>query len=146
MNSRDDVAKFMYACDQNGSDFGPQAELYVDLIIEEFKGKYTANHFFAKLLRGTDRNWYPVTAIDSTNENVRNIYLPFHPVFAPRPTSMNVQVIHKANEEDIEKFREHLPALSSPLLDYNSAEEFFEAGYRFKTGTTSNPDIIKLHN
>ena len=37
MNSRDDVAKFMYACDQNGSDFGPQAELYVDLIIEEFK-------------------------------------------------------------------------------------------------------------
>ena len=32
MNSRDDVAKFMYACDQNGSDFGPQAELYVDLM------------------------------------------------------------------------------------------------------------------
>ena len=37
MNTRDDVAKFMYACDQNGKDFGPQAELYVDLIIEEFK-------------------------------------------------------------------------------------------------------------
>lgn len=37
MNSKDDVAKFMYACDQNGKDFGSQAELYVDLIIEEFK-------------------------------------------------------------------------------------------------------------
>ena len=37
MNSRDDVAKFMYACDQNESDFGPQANLYIDLIIEEFK-------------------------------------------------------------------------------------------------------------
>lgn len=37
MNSRDDVAKFMYACDQNEKDFGPQAELYMDLIIEEFK-------------------------------------------------------------------------------------------------------------
>ena len=37
MNTRDDVAKFMYACDQNESDFGNQANLYVDLIIEEFK-------------------------------------------------------------------------------------------------------------
>jgi predicted HAD superfamily Cof-like phosphohydrolase len=37
MNSRDDVAKFMYACDQNESDYGPQANLYIDLIIEEFK-------------------------------------------------------------------------------------------------------------
>jgi len=37
MNSHDDVAKFMYACDQNESDFGSQANLYVDLIIEEFK-------------------------------------------------------------------------------------------------------------
>ena len=37
MNSRDDVSKFMYACNQNHSDFGPQSELYIDLIIEEFK-------------------------------------------------------------------------------------------------------------
>jgi predicted HAD superfamily Cof-like phosphohydrolase len=37
MDSRQDVAKFMYACNQNDKDFGPQAELYVDLIIEEFK-------------------------------------------------------------------------------------------------------------
>jgi predicted HAD superfamily Cof-like phosphohydrolase len=37
MNTRDDVAKFMYACDQNESDFGAQANLYVDLVIEEFK-------------------------------------------------------------------------------------------------------------
>lgn len=37
MNSRDDVKTFMQACDQNGQDFGKQAELYVDLIVEEFK-------------------------------------------------------------------------------------------------------------
>ena len=37
MNSRDDVAKFMYACDQNESDFGAQANLYMGLVIEEYK-------------------------------------------------------------------------------------------------------------
>lgn len=37
MNSRDDVAKFMYACDQNAKDFGAQANLYMALIIEEYK-------------------------------------------------------------------------------------------------------------
>jgi predicted HAD superfamily Cof-like phosphohydrolase len=37
MNSRDDVAKFMYACDQNASDYGPQANLYLKLIEEEYK-------------------------------------------------------------------------------------------------------------
>ena len=37
MNSFDDVSKFMYACDQNDSDFGPQANLYLDLVIEEFR-------------------------------------------------------------------------------------------------------------
>ena len=42
MNSRDDVLKFMTACDQNDRDFGPQAELYVDLIVEEFKELMTA--------------------------------------------------------------------------------------------------------
>ena len=116
------------------------------VIIEEFKNDAVASHFFANLLRGSDRNWYNVTAVDSTNETVRNIYLPFHPTFAPKPTSVNVQVIHKANEEDIEKYKKYLPALSSPLLDYNNAEEFFQDGYRFKNGTTKNPEIIKIHN
>ena len=37
MNSRDDVAKFMYACDQNQSDFGAQANLYIKLVEEEYK-------------------------------------------------------------------------------------------------------------
>lgn len=37
MNSRNDVLKFMTACDQNERDFGKQAELYVDLVVEEFK-------------------------------------------------------------------------------------------------------------
>lgn len=42
MNSRDDVLKFMKACDQNERDFGKQAELYIDLIVEEFKELMTA--------------------------------------------------------------------------------------------------------
>lgn len=37
MNSKDDVKTFMIACGQTKNDFGPQAELYVDLVIEEFK-------------------------------------------------------------------------------------------------------------
>lgn len=37
MDSRDDVKVFMDACDQKDRDFGKQAELYVDLIVEEFK-------------------------------------------------------------------------------------------------------------
>lgn len=42
MDSRQDVAKFMYACGQNSKDFGAQAELYVDLIMEEFRELITA--------------------------------------------------------------------------------------------------------
>lgn len=37
MDSRQDVAKFMYACDQNANDFGAQANLYMGLVIEEYK-------------------------------------------------------------------------------------------------------------
>lgn len=37
MNSRDDVGKFMYACDQNAKDFGAQANLYMALVMEEYK-------------------------------------------------------------------------------------------------------------
>lgn len=42
MDSRNDVKVFMDACDQKGRDFGGQAELYVDLIVEEFKELMTA--------------------------------------------------------------------------------------------------------
>lgn len=37
MDTKNDVKVFMEACDQNGTDFGKQSELYVDLIVEEFK-------------------------------------------------------------------------------------------------------------
>ncbi len=37
MNTKNDVKTFMNACDQKETNFGTQAELYVDLIIEEFK-------------------------------------------------------------------------------------------------------------
>ena len=37
MDSRNDVKIFMDACEQKENDYGPQANLYIDLIIEEFK-------------------------------------------------------------------------------------------------------------
>ena len=42
MDSKNDVRIFMDACDQKARDFGPQAELYVDLIMEEFRELITA--------------------------------------------------------------------------------------------------------
>jgi predicted HAD superfamily Cof-like phosphohydrolase len=37
MDSHNDVKTFMDACDQKETDYGNQANLYIDLIIEEFK-------------------------------------------------------------------------------------------------------------
>ncbi len=42
MNSRKDVKTFMDACDQKDRNFGKQSELYIDLIVEEFKELMTA--------------------------------------------------------------------------------------------------------
>lgn len=42
MDSKNDVRVFMDACNQKSTDFGPQAELYVDLIMEEFRELITA--------------------------------------------------------------------------------------------------------
>jgi len=36
VNSRDDVLKFLNACDQNETGFGSQASLYMSLVQEEF--------------------------------------------------------------------------------------------------------------
>ena len=37
MDSRNDVKTFMEACDQNANDFGAQANLYMALVMEEYK-------------------------------------------------------------------------------------------------------------
>jgi len=37
MDSRNDVKTFMDACDQKENNYGSQANLYIDLILEEFK-------------------------------------------------------------------------------------------------------------
>lgn len=42
MDTRNDVKVFMYACDQKETGYGKQADLYVDLIVEEFKELVTA--------------------------------------------------------------------------------------------------------
>lgn len=42
MDTRDDVKIFMDACDQKETGYGKQADLYIDLIVEEFKELMTA--------------------------------------------------------------------------------------------------------
>lgn len=42
MDSKNDVRIFMDACDQKARDFGGQAELYMDLVMEEFRELVTA--------------------------------------------------------------------------------------------------------
>lgn len=98
-------------------------------------------NFFHELLYGKQRNWYQVYAIDTANEDVRSIYLPFHPVYAPRPTSMKVQVIQKASEVEIEKMKRHLTCYTNPVMLHETAEDFFAQGYRFKSGNGKLPDI-----
>lgn len=119
------------------------------VVIEEFSAG-VASQFFKELFYGTQRNWYRVSAVDSTNERVRNIYLPFHPIYAPRPTSMKVSVVHRANDEDIESMKKFVPALNNPVMDYDTAEQFFSAGYKFKSGNTKyveiDDSIIKINN
>lgn len=98
-------------------------------------------NFFHELLYGKQRNWYQVYAIDTANEDVRSIYLPFHPVYAPRPTSMKVQVIQKASEVEIEKMKRHLTCYTNPVMLHETAKDFFAQGYRFKSGNGKLPDI-----
>ena len=115
------------------------------VIIEEFNQR-VANNFFQELFYGQHRNWYHVKAVDTANDDVRRIYLPFHPVYAPRPTSMKVEVLHRANPEDIDSMKKFVPSLTSPVLDYQTAEQFFDSGYRFAAGSTSSPEIKKIHS
>jgi len=110
------------------------------VVIEEFRG-HTLNRFMNELLHGSNRNWYPVTAVDTTNETVRNIYLPFHFIYAPRPTSKGVQVVHRANDQDIEGMKRVVDCYSSPVLHFSTAEDFFNAGYKFKAGKSKDPQI-----
>jgi hypothetical protein len=115
------------------------------VVIEEFNSR-VATTFFQELFYGQQRNWYHVKAVDTANENVRRIYLPFHPVYAPRPTSLKVEVLHKANPEDIDSMKKFIRALSSPLFDYDTAEEFFDSGLRFSAGETKTPKIKRIHS
>jgi hypothetical protein len=105
------------------------------VVIEDFNRR-VADLFFRELTTGIKKNWFPVKAIDTSNEDVRNIYLPFHPVYSPRPTSLKVEIIHKANPDDIENIKSFLECYTNPVMNFDSAEEFFDTGYKFKTGNT----------
>lgn len=110
------------------------------VIIGEFR-PYVLKQFVNELLYGSARNWYSVDATDTANETIKRIYLPFHPVYAPRPTSMKVEIIHKANPEDTLALKNSLECYKSPLMNYSTAEDFFNAGYKFKSGMSSRPEI-----
>lgn len=111
------------------------------VIIENFSNR-TLTEFLQELLYGSARNWYAVDAMDTSMEKVKNIYLPFHPVYSPRPTSMKVEVIHRANPEDIESLKQQISCYSNPVRMFATAKDFFDAGYKFKSGNLKTPEII----
>lgn len=110
------------------------------VVIEEFN-EYVASSFFKELTTGSKKNWFPVKAVDTSNEVVRNVYLPFHPEYSPRPSSLNVEILHRASPNDIENIKTFLECYQNPIMNFDSAEEFFEAGYKFKSGTSAAPEI-----
>lgn len=167
---RFDDAKLMYASQKQVADaafawlheigFGPGAMLSAMatesswrargkdqkmVIIEDFTNR-TVTSFLNELMYGTTRNWYQVTAVDTACEKIRRIYLPFHPVYSPRPTSMKVEIVHKATPEEIDKLKQHVECYASPLLEYSSAEEFFDAGFRFEAGQSKMVKVKRIHN
>lgn len=110
------------------------------VVINDFNSR-VATMFFNELLWGDKRNWYTVCAVDTSNEDVRSVYLPFHPTYAPRPTSMKVQIVHKANPDDIEKLKSHLTCYNNPVMLVDTAEQFFAEGFKFVSGNNKNPEI-----
>jgi hypothetical protein len=104
------------------------------VVIEDFRA-YTFQRFINELVAGKQRNWYFVDAVDTSNEKVKRIYLPYHSFYAPKPTSKNVSVISKADPAEIDKMKNKMACYSSPVMKFNSAEEFFKAGYKFKAGS-----------
>lgn len=105
------------------------------VVIEEF-GPRAAQWFMSELAYGKQRNWYMVNAVDTENEKVRKIYLPFHSVYAPKPTSKNVSIVHRANPEDIEKMKSHFDCYKNEILNYDSADAYFSTGKKLKAGTS----------
>jgi hypothetical protein len=108
-------------------------------------GDFTSNSlqiFLKELLYGAQRNWFEVDGVDTSMEKVRQIYLPFHPLYSPRPTSVKVEVVHRSNPEDIDSLKLKLECYVSPVIRFATAKDFFDAGYKFKSGTNVIPDII----
>ena len=103
------------------------------VVIENFTQR-TFSNFMQELLNGDVRNWYFVDAVDTTNEKVKRIYLPYHEFYSPKPTSKKVSVIHRANEEDIESMKNMMDCYTNPIILYATAEEYFARGYKFKAG------------
>lgn len=105
------------------------------VVIEDFT-QSVAHRFMQELINGTQRNWYQVNAVDISQERIRKIYLPFHAVYAPKPTSLKVSVIQKASPDEIDKMKLHFDCYLSPIMNFNTAEEFFAAGFKFKAGSS----------
>lgn len=109
--------------------------------IEPFNS-YTFNKFMNELLYGKNKNWFYVNAVEVGFDKIRKIYLPFNPMYSPKPTSVKVEVIHKANESDIEDLKAHLLCYTSPVIFYEKASDFFNYGYKFNSAPTKYPKIV----
>jgi hypothetical protein len=115
--------------------WGVKNREYKVVAIEDFTG-YTAVNFFKELLHGKLRRWFYVQAIGTDGEIVRQIYLPYNAKFSPCAGSKKTEVINRASKEEIDKLCKHLPYYANEAVTlYNTAEDFFNAGYKFVAGS-----------
>jgi len=105
----------------------PKGEKMV--VIEDFSSG-VFNKFLDEMIGTGPKNWYMVKAVDTTNETVSRIYLPYHKYYAPTPTSKKVEVVHKAKPEELEKLKGFVDAYTDPILSHGTLESYLKAGHR----------------
>ena len=97
------------------------------VVIEDFT-PIVARWFFNELMYGKNRNWYQVNAISGTAERIKQIYLPYHETYSPKPTAKKVQIITRSTDAEIEALKKYFPCFSSKILNYPDAASFYAAG------------------
>ena len=92
-----------------------------------FGERSVLTEFFEKLVYDTTKNWYEIEGVSSELIDIGSIYLPYHPVYAPTPTSKRVEILVKAAPEDIDKLKHFIMVYNHPVMKYNDAESYYAA-------------------
>lgn len=136
--------------------FGPGAALTTKknskkkemvIVISDFRDNalhYFISAAFAKKEKTNKSSYLPISAVSLENERVRDAILPFNADYSFSKYATNVEVLQRASEEEIANLKSQaLKVLNchEALLNYNDAESFFNAGYRFAAGTSNHARI-----